>query len=429
MTATGEYGSGGTTQTPVAPADYAQPLSPPTVSTRVSGAAPGGSAKTYPVTYAAPNSFWAPVAPNPVPMMPPPPTLVRPPSGAPQSVGYNSIQLAQATSPVPPAVTAPPVAQGFGTNVPQATTAVPPAYNAPAPAVGGIVDAPSWGTPTFLPSQYVKFVQSIRLRHTWLAGEADPNEFGINDSEVAATFAYPNFIFSQQPLLITPGFILHLWDPPALDTGDSNPFLDGELPPRVYSAYLDFYWTPRINERWSTELDFRIGVYSDFESAGGDAIRPQGYGAFIYQMSPVWALKGGVTYINRVDVKILPVAGLIWTPDQFTHFDITFPNPKLSHFAWRWGNTDVWWYLAAEYGGGSWEVDNIRGDGLMNGGQRVDINDIRLIGGLEWTGGWVGAKGFLEIGYVFDREVVFDAAPGFTLKPDDTVMVRGGFAF
>ena len=395
-----------------AASNVAPAMLPPTVVP--SGVAPA-------VGYNSSNVFGPQFAGAYIPQMPPPPSQPT------TSLSYSRIQLAQATT-VPPVVTGPPVAQGFGTSV--APAPVAPAYVAPPPGAG-LVQTPGWGVPTIVPSQYVKFVQSVRLRHTWLAGDKDPNEFGINDSELAATFAFPNFLLSQQPLLITPGFILHLWDPPALG-GPPSPFagvLDGELPPRIYSAYLDFYWTPQLTERLSTELDFRIGLYSDFESAGSNAIRPQGYGAFIWQVSPAWALKGGATYINRVDIKLLPVAGVIWTPNPYTVFDITFPNPKLSHFAWRWGTTDVWWYIAGEYGGGSWEIDNISAAGMMNGGQRVDVNDIRAIAGLEWTGGWIGAKGFLEVGYVFEREVIFQAAPGVVFKPKDTVMVRGGFAF
>ena len=372
-----------------------------------------------------PGVYQQPAA---IPTMPPPPGVtvagVAPPTIA---TGNNTVYLAQATTPVPPVVTGPPIAQGFGTNVPPVASTPPSIYGSPAPALGGVFTAPDWGTATFVPSQYVKFVQSVRLRHTFVAGEDDPDEFGMNDSEVAATFALPEFLFSQQPLLITPGFILHLWDPPMLEP---TALSDGELPPRVYSAYVDFYWTPRLNERLSTELDLRLGVYSDFQSAGSDAFRPQAYAALIYQNpgSP-WAIKGGATYINRERYEVLPVFGLIYTPDQFTYFDITFPNPKISHYGWRWGNTDVWWYIAGEYGGGSWEIDDITGQGLANGGQRVDVNDLRAIAGLEWTGGWVGAKGFLEIGYVFERELFSKAAGGRILQPDDSVMVRGGITF
>ena len=60
--------------------------------------------------------------------------------------------------------------------------------------------------------------------------------------------------------------------------------------------------------------------------------------------------------------------------------------------------------------------------------ERVDINDIRLIGGLEWTG-LRDITGFFEVAYVFDREVIYVVAPLQSFKPDDTVMLRAGLAF
>ena len=381
----------------------------PTINPTI--AAPLPTVVTQPVAPVYPpttNVFGPQYAGAYIPNMPPPPGAVAPATWNSPATAYSPIQLAQATT-SPPVVVGPPVAQGFGTSV---APAAPAPYLPPAP--GAIVEPVPWGCPTIVPSQYVKFVQNIRLRYTWLDGDSAPNEMETNDIEGAVTFALPNFLNSQQPLLITPGFIMHLWEGPSM-------FPAGSLPSRVYSAYLDFYWVPRITDRLSAELDFRAGVYSDFRSASSEAFRAQSDGAFIFQTSPTLALKGGVAYINRVDIDLLPIAGVIWTPNPYTVFDITFPNPKLSHFAWRWGNTDVWWYLAGEYGGGSWEIDT------AIPGPRVDINDIRLIGGLEWTGGWVGAKGFLELGYVFDREIVIQG--GGRVGLDDTIMVRGGLSF
>lgn len=339
--------------------------------------------------------------PSGVPAMPPPPGI------APPSVTGGVLPAAATFQ--PPAVAPPPVAQNFGSTVAPALPAGPPAVAAPAPGFA-VADY----------QQYLRFMQNIRIRHTWLLGDEEPDEFGVNESEGAVTFAFPNFFFSQQPLLVTPGFIFHVWDPPFIPALAAPGF--GQLPSQVYSAYLDFYWTPVFGPRLRSELDARIGVYSDFESVGSEAIRPQGYGALIWQWTPTLAIKGGATYINRVDIELLPVFGVIWTPDRCTYFDITFPNPKLSHYAWTWGNTDVWWYVAAEYGGGSWEIDNA-------GDDRVDLNDIRAIVGLEWTGGWWGTKGFFEAGYVFERELFFEAAPIQSFELKETIMLRGGLAF
>ena len=57
-----------------------------------------------------------------------------------------------------------------------------------------------------------------------------------------------------------------------------------------------------------------------------------------------------------------------------------------------------------------------------------DYNDIRVYVGVEWKpcDGLSGISGHLEIGYVFDRELVFRDEGEF--KPTDTLMIRASLA-
>jgi hypothetical protein len=62
------------------------------------------------------------------------------------------------------------------------------------------------------------------------------------------------------------------------------------------------------------------------------------------------------------------------------------------------------------------------------GSDRIDYNDIRVSGGLEFeTQSFI--RGHIEVGYVFDREVIFVSRDPPTFKPDDTFMIRGGIDF
>ena len=56
----------------------------------------------------------------------------------------------------------------------------------------------------------------------------------------------------------------------------------------------------------------------------------------------------------------------------------------------------MWSYIANEFGGGAWTIQ--RADGTSD---RIDINDIRVSGGIEWTGPR-GLTGFVEAGFVFN---------------------------
>ena len=264
-------------------------------------------------------------------------------------------------------------------------------------------------------NQAVRVLQDLRLRHTYLVGGDDPTDLGINDTEAAVTLNWPNFLWSQQPLHVTPAFALHLWDGPV-----GPPF---DLPPSAYSAYLDFQWASDPNLQLGAELGFRVGVYSDFDTMNTDSLRLQGVGYGRARLTPTLTFKLGAMYLDRNKVKILPAGGFVWQPSSQVRFDILFPNPKLTQYLTTVGQSELWWYVAGEYGGGAWTIE--RADGTSD---RIDINDIRVMLGLEWMG-QRGMGGFVEVGFVFEREVIYVVDPGDSFDPDDTFMVRAGISF
>src|SRR5690606_2241401 len=99
------------------------------------------------------------------------------------------------------------------------------------------------------------------------------------------------------------------------------------------------------------------------------------------------------------------------------------PEPKLAQYLATVGTADTWWYVGGYYGGGSWTVK--RDSGVK---ESMDINDIRLVLGLEWgrndqmrDGRRVG---FFEVGYVFDRELLYKESTFDNLNLQDTFMLR-----
>ena len=267
----------------------------------------------------------------------------------------------------------------------------------------------------------LKWFQNVRLSHTWMNGEAD-RDFRINDTYLTTTMAYPNFFWSGQPWFLSPGFGLHLWSGPWMTTGPARFF-----PSKAYSAFLDIGWKSDPNRVFGVETSGRIGVFTDFEHVQDASIRPMGMALMRYNLTPNVALKAGVEYINRADIKLLPAGGIVWTPNTQTKFDIYFPQPKFASYLTTLGNWDLWWYVAGEYGGGVWTLQYDDGRESL-----TDINDIRLMLGLELgppTTGGVGQRGaFFEVGYVWDREIVVVAA-GDSQKLNDAIMLRGGIAF
>lgn len=254
------------------------------------------------------------------------------------------------------------------------------------------------------------------MRYTWLAGNTG-NQLDINDVDFAATVNFPNFFYCGDPLRISPGFSFHFWDGP-----DTVPPVTADLPAKAYSAFVDARWNPKFGPIVGAELGFSIGTYTDFHVVNSHSIREQGVANLVLNVTPTVALKGGIEYLDRVHIKMLPAGGIVWTPNNQVRWDIYFPRPKLAQYLTTVGTMEIWWYLGGEYGGGSWTVQRIGKN------DQADINDIRLLAGLEWNQQGF-ARGFFEIGYVFDRKIEYRFNPADNLNLSDTVMLRAGLAF
>ncbi|GAA4445818.1 hypothetical protein GCM10023156_05930 [Novipirellula rosea] len=267
-----------------------------------------------------------------------------------------------------------------------------------------------------------RLLQGPRIRHTYLGSTDDPDSLGINDTDVSVVFAWQNFLYSSQPLMIAPSFSLHLWDGP-----EHTATQDADLPPSAYSGFIDLGWQSDPNQILGLELGTRIGVFTDFDTMNSDSFRVMGKGLVNFRLTPASTIKGGVYVLDRIRYNVIPAGGILWQPDPYSRYDIFFPQPKLAHY-WRTvGTQDVWWYLGGEYGGGSWTVE--RDD---KSEQLIDINDYRVMFGLEWGQHEFIQAGrrnaFVEVGYVFDREILYENKAN-KFNQDDAIMFRAGIGY
>lgn len=347
-----------------------------------------------------------------------PPAVGPPPAFDPYAVGGTVTPPATPYSYAPPAAPAP-----YG-----APAAPPPAPLQPAPNPYQYQPAP-YDVTTSGETYWAKtqrLLQELSFEYTYLYGKhSDPSDFEVSRAEVSTTFAFPMFYNIETPLLVTPGFAFNWLEGPL-----SGPPIPGppvmaggpDLPPQVYDAYLDLAWYPRYSQALGAELGFRTGVYSDFDFVDSDSLRFMGRAAADIAIAPDMDVVLGAVYLDRVDIKILPVVGVYYRPTPDWDIYAVFPNPKIRRFMANVGTTKWWWYAAGEYGGGSWTVARQTTD------DRIDYNDIRVIGGLEWET-QTQIRGHLEIGYVFDREIIFTSGDPPNFTPDDTIMLRAGIDF
>jgi hypothetical protein len=132
---------------------------------------------------------------------------------------------------------------------------------------------------------------------------------------------------------------------------------------------------------------------------------------------------GGVTYLDRHDLPVAPIAGLRLMRNDFA-VDLLIPQPRL---AYRYHVTDEqaesWVYVGGALGGGSWAYER-EDTGLHD---VVGYRDYRLLVGHE-TKAREGIRGVLEAGYVFERRLEFQHGPG-DFSPGDSWFLRLGLVY
>lgn len=287
----------------------------------------------------------------------------------------------------------------------------PPLAQAPAYEPGPV--APPGG---FFP-QAIRLLQEIQVQDTWVPRQIGNNGFGINDVIMNASFGFP-IGNNPAPLLITPGFNIHLLDGPATPPGDANQTLPGH----VYDTYVAAAWRPQFTPMFGADLAVSWGIYTDYQRVTWDSIRVLSRALGVVTLSPQWRAELGIVYLDRLSVKLLPAGGLIWTPNPDVKFDFIFPYPKFAERISNVGNYEVWAYLRGEYGGGQWSVVH------TNGIEDVfAYNDLRAILGLEWFGA-TRVRGNVELGVVFDRKIMYRNT-STELNPGTSMVFQGGIAF
>ena len=231
---------------------------------------------------------------------------------------------------------------------------------------------------------------------------------GISDLALQATFAFPAPT-PDSPLVLTPAFEAQFLD------GPTTP----DLPARLYDASIQFRYLRKLCPNWGMDIAITPGWHGDFEPNDGQTFRLPARAILAYDWSPNLQLIGGLAYLDRDDVDFLPVAGVIWTPNEDTRLELLIPRPRIARRICCDCYAEYWGYIVGEFGGGSYGIR--RADGSAD---VATLSDLRLIVGLERkVAGGINAR--FETGWVFSRQVDYQSGtPDF--MPGDTFMVRAG---
>ncbi|VAX40459.1 hypothetical protein MNBD_PLANCTO02-1788 [hydrothermal vent metagenome] len=212
-------------------------------------------------------------------------------------------------------------------------------------------------------------------------------------------------------------FSTRFWDGPSTSAGTPG------LPGDVYRIGWNIELATASQGPWNLQLAFNPSINTDFDqSLTSDSVNWDGRGILFYRASPQWMWAGGVGFWDRVNDRLVPYAGAVWTPNDVWEFRMIFPKPRVSVFVGNVFGGATWLYASGEYRVEAYEV-GLEGVG---GQDKIEIEDWRLMGGIRQDYGTV--QGFLEGGWVFGRNVSYaKGTPGFDIS--NGAIIRAGLRF
>jgi hypothetical protein len=162
-------------------------------------------------------------------------------------------------------------------------------------------------------------LQRVILTETWLAGGDDPDAMGVNDIELKIALALP-VGWLATPLILTPGLGAHYFHGPVAP----------DVPALTYDFYLDIRWMRQISQCVGIDVAVTPGWFSDLEQSNDDALRIGARAIGLITVSPTFQIAIGAVYLDRDDVPMLPLGGIIWAPNPDLRLDLTAPRPKIA---------------------------------------------------------------------------------------------------
>lgn len=201
---------------------------------------------------------------------------------------------------------------------------------------------------------------------------------------------------------IIAGFGFHLFSGP----------VQSDMPPRTYDFSIGYQVRQQIGPL-AFDLASAVQASSDFEGSARKGIQYPSHGVGFLTVRPELDLVFGVDYLDRADIKLLPVAGLIWKPNPETRYELVFPRPRAVFQL-----TDACrLYVFGELGGGTWAIERPTfGDNVAT------YRDLRVCIGFESIEK-DGRQSAIEVGYLFDRRLEYTSGVG-NMNLNDAVMLR-----
>lgn len=186
-----------------------------------------------------------------------------------------------------------------------------------------------------------------------------------------------------------------------------------DMPARLYDFSVSYQRREQLGV-FSYDVAGSVMASSDFEGNSRDGIRFPGHAVGFLSLGPNTDLVFGIDYLDRGDIKLLPVGGLIMVPHPDVRLEVVFPRPR-AVFRLT-GKHQL--YVSGELGGSSWAIE--RAVTMVD--DLATYRDLRLCIGLQEIDD-DNDRTAIEIGYLFDRRLEYSSGSG-NFFPGDTAMIR-----
>lgn len=211
---------------------------------------------------------------------------------------------------------------------------------------------------------------------SWLSG----GDFGMFSLE-----SFPTLKIGQESaLLLGTGF--HFLNGPATP----------DLPPRLFDFQAAYHVRKAFSPHTLLDIKLGVGAFSDFEGSARKGVRFPGHVVAYRELNREVVSVFGIEFLDRDDISLLPVAGMVWKPHKDLVLEMIFPRPKVQLQL----NKNSAMYVGGELGGGTWAIERT---GPFN--DNVTYRDLRITCGVMHFGD--SSDSVLEVGWAFDRSLEF----------------------
>jgi hypothetical protein len=186
-----------------------------------------------------------------------------------------------------------------------------------------------------------------------------------------------------------------------------------DMPAWVFDFAIGYQIRQRLGPL-AFDLAAAVDAASDFKGNARRGILFPAHAVGYLTVGPAVDLVFGVDYLDRGDIKLLPVGGLVWVPNPSLRLELVFPRPRITVQI-----TDKHRiYVAGELGGGTWAIQ--RDVSLDN--DLATYRDLRVCVGIEDIQK-DGSRLAFEIGYLFNRRIEYTSGLG-DMNLNDAVLLR-----